>query len=259
MTPKIVHTLNVLGLIGVLVVNFLASYLPIGGFTTGELSDKYNSLFTPAGFTFSIWGIIYLALIAWTVFVAWGLYRGSTSSDRILNLIGPWFVINCIANASWIFVWHYQYILLSLLFMFIIWLSLFQIYRAIDVAWLENDQQTAFTVGLPFSIYFGWISVALIANISVYLKSMEWGGFGVSEPLWTMIIMAIVGVLGLYVLWKERDRAFVLVFAWALWGISKSQASADYNQIGQTALIICAILLVGILYSIYARWRFGRK
>lgn len=258
LSTKLIHTLNIVGLIAVLVVNFLANYLPIGGFQTGELSAMHPSLFTPAGFTFSIWGIIYLMLIVWTVYVAWGLSKGDPIADRIVQTIGPWFIINCIANIAWIFVWHHQQILLALILMFIILISLIQIYRAIDQEWLENNTTTTFTVCLPFSIYFGWISVATIANTSVYLISIDWNGWGIPAATWTVIMLGIVGLLGLFVLWKERDTSFALIFVWALWGISRARIDGEFPNIASTAMTILSVLLIGIFVAMYAKWKYGR-
>jgi len=258
MSTKLIHTLNIVGLIAVLVVNFLANYLPIGGYNTGELSAMYPSLFTPAGFTFSIWGIIYLLLIVWTVYVAWGLSKNDPKSDTIVQTIGPWFIINCIANITWIFLWHNQQIGLALIVMLVIWTSLFQIYRCIDQEWLENNTTTTFTVCLPFSVYFGWISVATVANTAVYLKSIAWTGMGIPEPTWTTIMLAIVGAIGLFVLWKERDTSFALIFVWALWGISRARIGGAHPELATTAMSIMTILLIGIFVAMYAKWRLGR-
>lgn len=258
MSSKTIHTFNILGLIAVLVVNFLANYLPIGGYNTGELSAMYPSLFTPAGFTFSIWGIIYLMLIVWTVYVAMGLSKGEAIADRIVQTVGPWFVINCIANVGWIFVWHHQQILLALLLMLVILISLFQIYRAIDQDWLENNATTTFTVCLPFSIYFAWICVATIANTAIYLITINWGGFGLPAATWTVIMLGIVGILGLFVLWKERDTSFALIFVWALWGISRARLGGEFSNISTTAMSILSVLLIGIFVAMYAKWKYGR-
>lgn len=258
MSTKIIHTLNIVGLIAVLVVNFLANYLPIGGYDTGELSAFYPSLFTPAGFTFSIWGIIYLLLIAWTVYVAWGLYKEDPMADKIVQTIGPWFIINCIANASWIFAWHHQQLFLALMLMLVLLVSLFQIYRAVDQEWLENNTTTTFTVCLPFSVYFGWICVATIANTSIYLLDIQWGGFGIAPATWTVIMLGIVGLLGLFVLWKERDTSFALVFVWALWGISRARIGGEFPNIATTAMSILSVLLIGIFVAMYAKWKYGR-
>lgn len=258
MSSKIIHTLNIVGLIAVLVVNFLASSISIGGYTTGELSHMNPTLITPAGFTFSIWGIIYLLLIAMTVYIAWEFYQENKIADRIVKTIGPWFIINCIANMSWIFMWHHQQILLSLILMLIIGLSLFQIYRAIDQDWLENNTTTTFTICLPFSVYFGWISVATVANAAVYLKSIGWSGWGLPESTWTVIMIGVIGLLGLFVLWKERDTSFTLVLVWALWGISRARVGGEFPNLSSSAITVMSVLIIGILVAIYAKNKFGR-
>ena len=87
-------TIFTLFTIGVLIMNYLANSLPLNGVTTGEISDKYNSLITPAGAAFSIWGIIYLALIAWLGKLWYGAFKGDDEIIRHSNQLLIWYPLN---------------------------------------------------------------------------------------------------------------------------------------------------------------------
>ncbi len=255
MNVKTLHTLNILFLIGTLVVNYLANALPIGGLNTGELSALHPTLFTPAGFTFAIWGLIYLLLITFTTYLAWGIYQEDTKAEKIIQQIGPWFIVSSIANMSWILLWHSQLIGLSLLVMIVLWLSVFKLYTTVDQNWLEDTVETTFAVCIPFSIYLGWISVATIANTSVFLLDFGWEGFGIPFEIWTMIMLGIIGLIGMFVLFREGDTPLVTVFIWALWGIINKPDLPEGSPILTVAYSVLVALAIGCVLTAYLRYR----
>jgi len=246
----ILKILVALGFTGVLVVNYLANALPIGGVTTGEASDNLGNLFTPAGLTFSIWGLIYLLLLGYTIY-QFGIGQGfaSTKEGKSNTRIRRYFIINTLANISWIFAWHYGIIWLSVLLMLVLLLTL------IKIADLVNNQQLTgkenFFIRLPFSVYFGWITVATIANVTAFLVCIEWNGFGISETLWTCLILLTGLVIGVLRMNKDRNSAYGLVIVWAYSGIllkhlSTTGFDGKYPYIIGTTAVCLAVLLFSI-------------
>jgi translocator protein len=234
----------VFALLLVLVVNFLANYLPIAGQTTGAISDGYPSLFTPAGFTFSIWGLIYLFLIGYCIFQALPKNRSKAVFDRI-NLL---FIINCFANAAWIFAWHYELLILSIFIMGVILITLILIYQRIASVPFKSVTELVL-IKTPFSLYIGWITVAAIANISIIQSAFDWNDALMSQENWTIIKLALAGAVGAAMVIQQRDIVFGLVVAWASFGIFS-------NQIGSNELVVGAAgtVMVLILVSIVISW-----
>jgi len=255
MNIKTLHTLNIVFLIGTLVVNYLANSLPIGGMNTGELSALYPTMFTPAGFTFAIWGLIYLLLITFTTYLAWGIYKEDPKASKIIHQIGPWFIVSCIANMSWILLWHSQMVGLALLVMIVLWLSIFMLYKTVDQNWLEDSFETSFAVCIPFSVYLGWISVALVANVSVFLVDLGWDGFGIPFAVWTMLMLGIIGLIGIFVLYREGDTAMVTVFIWALWGIINKPDLPVGSPVINVAFSVLIALAFGCFLTAFLRHR----
>jgi hypothetical protein len=158
--------INALTLAGMLVVNALANALPLNGKNTGEISDSYPVLFTPAGYVFSIWGLIYIALIGFAVFQA---LPGQKTNPRI-NRIGGWFALSNILNMAWLFAWHWEVLWLSVVFMLGLLASLLVIYTRLEIGvHARTSPLEQALVDFPFSLYLGWISVATIANLSAAL------------------------------------------------------------------------------------------
>lgn len=227
---------NLLGLALVLTLNTLANALPINGMTTGQISDLYPSLFTPIGFTFSIWGIIYLLLIVF------GLAQFFIKDQSYFKELSLWFMLSCIANASWILVWHYLFTTASVVVMLVLLYSLVQIFVILQKNAVTKTQW--FTIKLPFVFYFSWICVATIANISALLVSMGWDGGFLSAEYWTVTMVIIAALLGLYISIQFKEPAFLLVLLWAFFGIYSKWIETEHEIIANTARIAAIVLAI---------------
>jgi hypothetical protein len=249
--------LNAVFFVLMVAVNALANILPLNGMNTGEVAEQYSNLFTPPPFTFLIWGLIYLMLAGFILF-QFGAFRGNESTYRedLIREIGPYFAISSIANAAWIFAWHYGIIGVSVVLILIILYSLSVIVFEISKYDLLPLREKIF-VKYPFSIYFGWITVAVIANIAAFLVSISWDGFGWPQSVWTVILLVIGLLITAAVTLKNRDIAYGLVVIWAYSGIlyrhlSKTGYAGQYPAVIWT-LILSLVLLVGIVVYLYFR------
>jgi len=230
-------------------VNYLAISLPLGGRDTGAISDVYPNLFAPAGFTFSIWGIIYTLLGVYVVY-QWN------KKSALIKKINHLFIINALLNASWLFAWHYNYIWLSLLIMFALLLTLIMIADALHASSLSKKNIQF--VHTPFFVYFGWIMVATIANVAVYLVSIGWKGFGVSEVLWTSLVLFVGTLIGLWRMRKDKTSVYGFVFVWAYLGIlfkhiSTTGFAGQYPSVIITLLVCLVIFLYSIRQQLMAK------
>lgn len=229
---------NVIAYVVVVVANVLSNALPINNQTMPEISARYPSLFTPAGFTFSIWGVIYAALL---VFVVWQALPSQRDNAKVAAL-SNYFKLNCLMNALWIVVWHYNLLALSLVVMLVILVTLIRIYRElladIDMAtWGEHA-----VLYLPFRVYTAWIAIATIANASVVQTGFGWDDIGISAVQWTLLKLAFAGAIGATMVIKLRDIPFALVVAWATYGISMKQAATP--AVAGTALTLSILMLI---------------
>lgn len=231
------YILVIVSLLAVITSNALANILPLNGQTTGEISNRLPVLFTPAGYVFSIWSLIYLLLIFWVI----GLWRNRFNKDARYERRSLLFIISCVFNIAWIFLWHYEYFLLTVVVMISLLLTLIILYRTYPV----HDNRLSSR--LPISIYLGWISVATIANISYVLTVYEWSGWGLSDPLWAVIMLTIGAALALHIRFHHFDIAYPAVFIWAFIGIAVRNGFEEL-LVMTAALFLSAVLLVGIIF-----------
>lgn len=258
--PTLVRAFVVLTYVAMISVNALANALPINGRTTGAISDSYQNLFAPAGVTFSIWGVIYLLLGAHVLY-QFGLFHrpeaiGGVGRAALLERVGVLFSLSSLANIAWILSWHFDLIGVSTLLLATMLVLLILITRTILAADL-SPRDRAF-VRLPFSVYFGWITVATIANITVWLVSIGWDGFGIPEPAWAVTIIAVGAIIGTTVILRDSDIAYGLVLVWAYLGIwikhtSTTGFDGAYPAVGATALIGIATFLAAGATTILRR------
>lgn len=238
---KVTRILNLVTYLIVVLINALANALPINGLNTGEISDQFNALFTPAGYVFSIWGVIYLALGAFAVYQ---IFPQQSNNQRIKQ-IGPWFIISNVFNSLWILAWHYQQFILSFFIMIGILVSLIVLYTRLGVGIQKPPAIERWLVETPFSIYIGWISVATIANASVVLITLNWDGFGISAAIWTAIMISIAGVLGVLMSFLRREIAYSLVLIWAIIGITQNGSGVQLvNLVSWVVVGFLAVTLV---------------
>jgi hypothetical protein len=246
---KTLSILNLLGFFGMVIVNYLAVALPLNNKTTGELSDQYPNLFVPSGFTFSIWGVIYLLLAIFMVYQLVYAFRKHRQNISFLEKIGILFFLSSLANLSWIFAWHFELVPLSLLFMLILLASLMAIYLKLQIGRSDSSRSEKYLVHLPFSVYLGWITIATIANTTALLVDLGWNRFGLSEPFWTVVVIIIGIAISLTILFYRKDIFYCLVVDWALFGILIKRLTADAVPV-QSIITVIIIGLTAISVAI---------
>jgi len=239
----ILSVLNLVGFLGTVVVNGLATALPINNKTTGELSDKYPNLFVPAGLTFSIWGIIYLLLAMFAVYSLVSAIKGGSRASFV-NKIGAVFFLSCIANTGWIFAWHYEFVPLSLAIMLLLLGFLLAIYMRLGIGKKGPTKKEQYLVHLPFSVYLGWITVATIANVTILLVNANWNRFGLSEQFWAVAVIVVAIGITLSVLLRRQDIYYALVVDWALVGILIKRLGSSVPAESVIAVTVIGLVVV---------------
>ena len=230
-----------------LTVNILASTLPLNGQNTGEISDRFQVYFVPAGYVFSIWGIIYLGWIAFIIYQ----FRSSQKENPRLRQLGYLFALSNLANAAWLFAWHYNTFGLSVLIMLTLLGLLIASYLRLDVNRASVSTAERWSVDIPFSIYLGWITVATVANVTDWLYLIEWNGFGIAAQTWAVIMIAVASLLGLLMALTRKDAAYLFVLVWSFVGIAVKQTPAP--NVVTAAWIGAGLMLVLAVYSLMRR------
>ena len=241
--------LNTMALVGMIVVNASANTLPLNGMNTGELSDAIPNLFVPSGRTFAIWGLIYTLLIVFVVY-QYTSRRTVKEEEDPVGLVGPWFFISCVANSLWIFAWHWQLQIPSIIIMLVLLATLIVMYTKSRL----EDASLGFRIAvmLPISIYLGWITVATIANATSMLVVFEWNRFGLSEVFWTVAVMVVAIIINLLAIIIRGDIWFALVGAWALYGIYTKRTMTGIEPVPMVVYTaVAGVFAIGIAVIIH--------
>jgi len=238
---------NLVTVLIALTVNILATALPLNGQNTGEISDRFKVYFVPAGYVFSIWGIIYIGWIAFTIYQ----FRASQKESPRLRRLGYLFAISNIFNAAWLFTWHYNFFGLGVLVMLTLLGLLIVSYLRLDVNRAPVGRAERWSVDIPFSIYLGWITVATVANVADWFYLVGWNGFGIAAQTWAIIMIAVASLLGLAMALTRRDAAYLFVLVWSFIGIAIKQTPAP--NVVASAWIATVFMLVLAVYSLRRR------
>jgi benzodiazapine receptor len=238
---------NIVAFVLTIIVNSLAgSTKLIGGVTTAQISDANPTLITPAGYVFSIWGIIYVLLGVFVVYQALPSQKGKEYSKKI----GWLFVLSSIINIAWLFLWQYNFLSLSVVLIFLLLITLILIYTRLGIGKTNAKLSEKLTTQLPFSVYLGWITIASIANVSVTLVSIGWDGFGIGVETWATLIVIVALAITLLVLAARKDIGYGLVIVWALIGIAvKQSGNQNILTLLEASIIIVIIAIVATLIA----------
>ena len=224
-----------------LVMNGAANAIPLNGRGTGEISDSFNVLFVPAGYVFSIWGLIYIGLIAFTIYHSLPGQR----QNSLLKKTGWIVALSSIANGAWIYFWHFGNYAVTLLVMLVLLACLIAVYLRLDIGKMKFKTVEKWMVSVPFSLYLGWITVATIANVTALLSFLGWSGGGISATAWTLILLAAGVIISGIMSYTRSDIAYNLVLVWAFIGISVRWLDlAPINAAGFIAAGLVLVLLI---------------
>lgn len=237
------QTANLVTVLLALTVNILASVLPLNGQNTGEISERFQVYFVPAGYVFAIWGLIYIGWIAFTIFQ----FQPSQRESPRLRSLGYLFAVSNLANAAWLFAWHYNLFGLSVVIMLTLLTLLVASYLRLEVNRLPVSRAEHWFVDVPFGIYLGWITVATVANITDWLYLVEWNGFGIPATTWAVIMIAVASLVGLAAAVLRKDTGYLLVLVWSFVGIAVEQTAAP--KVVMSAWIAAGLMLALALYG----------
>jgi len=243
---KKLAVLNSISVLFVIAINYISQLFKLNNTTIGEISKRYDNLFTPAGYAFAIWGLIFLLLIGYAIFQMRRAFFSNKNTDFILQT-GYWFAIANFLNAFWVLAFVYDFTGLSVLIMIGILYSLIKIVINTNMERWDAPIEIISFVWWPICFYSGWISVATIANISAYLTKLKWSGAFLSEVQWTIVMIVVAVVINLIITYKRNMREFAIVGVWALIAIYVRHQS-NYEVIAFTALAGAIILFLSSSY-----------
>jgi hypothetical protein len=227
--------LVMLATIATVVVNFLAASGRINGVAPNVISDRYPTVITPAGWTFSIWSLIYAGLIAFSIYQLLPSRMARFAGVRL-----P-YIVTCVLNCTWIVLWHHSYIGLSTVVIALLLASLFWMNLSLEKP--DSLAETTIAKG-TFGLYAGWVTVATLVNLLVYLVSI-----GVE---WTLVVWTVVGIAclalaaaaAIVVRIKLGNFIYPLAIAWAAAGIGANQSGKSTAIVVATAIVCIGCLIV---------------
>lgn len=210
------HQLSITNLVmlGVtLIFNFLTGTGQLNDMSQADVSAMYQTKITPAGFAFSIWGVIYTLL---AISLGWMFYKHKErKTAQVIDGVGYWFILASLANIAWTVAFSYLQLPLSTVLIFILLFALTQILMNLSKVRINTNSLYSITFGL----YAGWVLIATVVNIAASLVQAEWNGFGISELVWATIIIVIAVGIVFYVTSRTTNAIIPLPVAWAYYAI----------------------------------------
>jgi hypothetical protein len=237
MNDRIQQALVVAGTVATLIFNWLASTGILGGISTGAVSDKYTTLITPAGMAFSIWGLIYLGLTAFTV------VQSKVANREILRSIRPLYLGTCVANSLWLYLWSLQMMVACL----IVIVLLLAMLAAINIRLQRvGSKELYWLVAAPFGIYFGWVTAATILNATIALVSMDITFGQANDSMIGALLLVVAGIIAVAIRFSMKNYFFPLSIAWAGLHIGIANSANLAVTVGATVAIVLSLVSAGL-------------
>lgn len=227
---KFASILVVFATIGTIIFNSLAAAGYVGGVLPSEISDRFSTVLTPAGYAFSIWSLIYLGLIAFGVFQALPSQRGRVSKVRTL------FIVSCLLNCTWIYFWHQSQISICFVIILLLLVTLIMILTELGGPGTTGE---TWLMQAPFGIYAGWVTVATLANLAIMLVYLDVNMSPRAQNILAvgLILLAVAAVVAVRV--NLQNFFYPIAVAWGVTAIAVKQS-------GNTPIVVAAAVAVVI-------------
>ena len=261
---QILAILNLLALLIHVTISYFTQFKLINDQDVGQISDAYDSIFTPAGITFAIWGVIYTALLFFCLYHIRMAFKQAYTHPANENVrrMSVWFILNNIGAATWLVVWTKGFIPASAALILFQLITLIILNLRLKIHDPHVGTESKIFTQFPLSIYFGWLTIATIANISIYLLASDWNGLGLHySPIeWTRIMIGVAVFLTVLVIFTRHNVFFGLAILWALYGIILKRVSINptlYADVTKTAWIglgiVAAASIIQFILNITAK------
>lgn len=260
MKIKILAISNAAALTFHIILSYLTQQKKLSSTDVGDVSAKYDTLFAPAGLTFAIWGLIYISLSAFCIYHLLKAFnsRQTEQANTDTTAIGWLFIINNIATGLWLIAWVNEELFYSIILILIQLITLVLISVRVHISNPHRSLSTKIFTQFPLSIYLGWICIATIANLSAYLTSQNWGGFGIAYSYWVLIMIGAATLISLFMILVRRNFFFGLVVLWALYGIVLKRQQLNevrYEYIINAAWAAFIVVLIAVLINLFKKQR----
>lgn len=240
MNITLLTTANLVVYFAVLGINYLGSSGFFNDMGQTEVSEKYKTLITPNGFTFSIWGVIYSLLL--TTLIYFFVQRNDPAVSELIRLTSGLFIASSVLNMSWIIAFSYEKLGTSTVFIFGMLLALMEI---IERIYVNRSLFPSTLASTTFTLYASWVFIATILNIALLFVQKKWNGFGISDSIWTIIILLIAIIFVIFYLSLYQNAVFPIALVWAFYGIYSSYSQGKINV--EMMSVIKGVLIFGIV------------
>jgi len=238
---------NTIFFVLMIAVNIAAEIIPINNVTTAQISARHDTLLTPSGFTFAIWGVIYVWLFFFILYQdGIGRKKGEGDNPDLVHAVSVFFILSSALNIGWVIAWHYDFMILSFLLIFSMWATLIFAYTRLKKE--AKNGREHFCFQMPFSIYTAWISAAMTINFLVMIKSLTPPLMGIQETTWSIGLVIGLGLFAEFILIRFRDFAFALTALWAIVGIFYHYAVELSNELIHVDMLMLLAIIVGVLF-----------
>ncbi|QOD44476.1 TspO/MBR family protein [Clavibacter zhangzhiyongii] len=217
--------------------------------SSGALSASFTPV-APAGPAFSIWGVVYLGLLAATVWQALPAQRADARQRRV----GYPVAVTLVLNAAWILTAQAGLLALSGVVIAALLATLVWTFLALLATRPRNAVEAVVLDG-TMGLYLGWVSVATVANVAAILTAAGVRPGEAGRDATAVVVLLVVGALGALLAVRDGGRlAPTAAIAWGLAWIAVGRLTGELMSTpAAVAALVAAALAVVVTLVVRAR------
>lgn len=230
----------------VILINYLSTLGIILPSTQQEVSDKFANYFAPAGFTFSVWGFIYIG-VALILYLEFKHRNNPMFLSEFQKHVKPLMLVWMGLNILWTLLWAYEVLAISYLVIALYGVVLFMLARNINKSAMLRAESLFLVI--PVGIHLGWIIVASFGNAMTALTQLDVTGLNTLGLTLTLVFMVVslLLVIGSYM--NTHNIGIIVVAVWSFAGIVMKHApNSDF--IDPSMIIFISGIVAAVLVAI---------
>ncbi|NDJ61878.1 MAG: hypothetical protein GYB67_12180 [Chloroflexi bacterium] len=205
------------------------------------IADQYPNQFVPEDYVFAIWGPIYAGLLAFAYYQA----RPSRAADPALRAVRVPMAVAFFGNTIWIPFSIADDQIATGIIIAVMLAALATAYAQLQRLPVALTRREWWWIVAPISLFFGWITIATVANFTLTLIYVGWDGLGIAAATWSSILLVVATVIvSAMTIYGRGNIIYGSVAIWAFVGIALRYADPVQTVATLMTLVVLAVIVL---------------
>ncbi|WP_114588811.1 tryptophan-rich sensory protein [Microbacterium arborescens] len=216
----------------------------------GGALDADSTVLAPGTQAFSIWSVIYLFMIGYTI---WQALPAQRSRDR-QRLVGWWIALTAVLNGGWLLAAQFTTLPLTVVAIVALLAALGWTFHLL-VRSRPRSVGDRLLMDATVGLHLGWVSLATVANVTAWLSRTVPESWGMQADVWGVAVLVLVAAVGVGIAAFSRGRPSpIIALSWGLAWVAIARTT-DQPHSTPVAIAAVAVIVVVVAAAAVTAWR----